>query len=105
MSECADTRPISTDRPLGMRWIPGGMFRMGADQSYAEEAPVHTVAVSGFWMDEYAVTNAEFAAFVAATGYVTVAEQPLDSALYPGADPALLLPGSSVFVPPRGPAD
>src|SRR5690242_8689253 len=63
-----------------MCWIPGGTFRMGAADGYPEEAPVHTVSVSGFWMDPYTVTNAEFAGFVAATGYRTVAERPLDPA-------------------------
>jgi len=61
------------------------------------------VTVSGFWMDEHTVTNEAFAAFVAATGYRTVAERPLDPALYPGADPMLLKPGSAVFFMPRGP--
>jgi formylglycine-generating enzyme len=89
----------------GMRWIPGGRFRMGDDNAYPEEAPAHTVAVSGFWIDEYAVTNADFAAFVAATGYRTVAERPLDPAAYPGADPSLLVPGSSVFFMPTRPAN
>lgn len=87
-----------------MRWIPGGTFQMGADGSYPEEAPVHAVTVGGFWIDECAVTNAEFAAFVDATGYRTVAERPIDPAFYPGADPALLVPGSAVFFMPQGPA-
>jgi formylglycine-generating enzyme required for sulfatase activity len=91
--------------PGGMRWIEGGTFRMGADGSYPEEAPAHAVTVSGFWMDECAVTNAEFAAFVAATSYRTVAERPLDPAAYPGADPALLVPGSAVFFMPTGRAN
>ena len=69
----------------GMQWIAGGTFRMGADGAYPEEAPVHAVTVSGFWMDAHAVTNAEFANLVYATGYRTVAERPLDPALYPGA--------------------
>ena len=73
---------------------------MGAELSYAEEAPVHTVTVSGFWLDEHTVTNAEFAAFVADTGYKTLAERPLDPAMYPGAQPELLMPGSSVFFMP-----
>jgi formylglycine-generating enzyme len=95
--------PAGSPRPdRGMRWIPGGTFRMGAEKSYPEEAPVHTVTVGGFWMDEHAVTNAEFAAFVAATGYTTVAERPLNPADYPGADPALLKPGSAVFFMPSG---
>jgi formylglycine-generating enzyme required for sulfatase activity len=88
-----------------MRWIPGGTFRMGAEQSYPEEAPVHSVTVGGFWMDEHTVTNAEFAAFVAATGYRTVAERPLDPAAYPGAQPELLLPGAAVFFMPPARVD
>ncbi len=91
--------------PAGMRWIPGGTFRMGADSFYPEEAPVHAVAVTGFWMDAHAVTNAEFAAFVAATRYETVAERPLDPAAYPGARPELLKPGAAVFFMPSGRAD
>jgi sulfatase modifying factor 1 len=86
----------------GMRWIEGATFRMGADRSYPEEAPVHAVTVSGFWMDTYAVTNAEFAAFVESTGYRTIAERPLDPAIYPGAHPDLLKPGSAVFFMPSG---
>ena len=68
---------------------------MGDDHAYAEEAPAHAVTVSDFWMDECAVTNAGFAAFIAATGYCTVAEPAIDPAAYPGADPALLRPGSA----------
>jgi len=70
-----------------------------------EEAPARTVAVSGFWIDEYVVTNADFAAFATATGYRTIAERPLDPAAYPGADPSLLTPGSSVFFMPNRPAN
>ncbi|HEY6432239.1 MAG TPA: SUMF1/EgtB/PvdO family nonheme iron enzyme, partial [Acetobacteraceae bacterium] len=88
-----------------MQWIPGGTFRMGADGSYPEEAPVHAATVSGFWMDAHAVTNAEFAPFVQATGYRTVAERPLDATLYPEAQPELLTPGSAVFVMPTGRVD
>ncbi|MGC2200028.1 MAG: SUMF1/EgtB/PvdO family nonheme iron enzyme [Stellaceae bacterium] len=79
-----DWRRMQTGSPRGMRWIAGGGFRMGADLSYPEEGPVHEATVGGFWMDEYAVTNADFAEFVAATGYVTVAERPLDPAVFPG---------------------
>ncbi len=96
---------METTVPPGMRWIPGGGFRMGADLSYPEEGPAHDAAVGGFWIDEYAVTNAEFAAFVAATGYVTLAERPPDPALYPGAPAELLKPGSTVFFMPSGRVD
>jgi formylglycine-generating enzyme required for sulfatase activity len=89
----------------GMQWIPGGTFRMGADNTYPEEAPAHMVTVSGFWIDAHAVTNAQFAAFVNATGYHTLAERPLDAAAYPGAHPNLLKPGSAVFFMPSGRVD
>jgi len=84
----------------GMQWIPGGTFLMGSDVHYPEEAPAHRVTVGGFWMDTCAVTNKEFSRFVAVTGYVTVAERSPDPAEYPGADPELLAPSSSVFVKP-----
>jgi sulfatase modifying factor 1 len=88
-----------------MVWIPGGTFRMGSADFYAEERPVHEVAVDGFWMDDHQVTVAEFRRFVKATGYVTVAERPLDPSDYPDADPDLLVPGSLVFRKTRGPVD
>ena len=81
------------------------MFLMGSDRHYPEEAPVHEVMVGGFWIDEYAVTNRQFAAFVAATGYRTVAERPPDPADYPGALPEMLKPGALVFRRTRGPVD
>ena len=68
--------------------ISGGVFRMGSDAAYPEERPAHEVAVDSFWIDRYAVTNVAFALFVSDTGYVTLAERPLDPALYPGARPA-----------------
>lgn len=89
----------------GMVWIPSGSFLMGSTDFYPEERPVHRVSVDGFWIDPFTVTNAEFARFVEATGYVTVAERPLDPADYPDADPALLVPGSLVFHKTRGPVD
>ena len=62
--------------------------------------PIHRVSVDGFWMDATEVTNAQFAAFVKATGYVTIAERPPDPADFPGAPPEVLVPGSAVFTPP-----
>ena len=88
-----------------MVWIPGGTFLMGSDRHYPEEAPAHKVKVGGFWIGAYAVTNAEFARFVDATGYVTVAERPANPADYPGAQPELLVPASVVFKKTRGPVD
>lgn len=87
----------------GMTWVPGGEFLMGSEDFYPEERPVRRVAVDGLWMDERPVTAAEFRQFVRETGYVTVAERPLDPADYPDADPALLVPGSLVFRRTPGP--
>ncbi len=83
-----------------MAWISGGTFLMGSDRHYSEEAPAHEVAVDGFWIDRFTVTNAEFARFVRKTGYVTVAEQAPDPEAYPGAKPELLVPASTVFRAP-----
>ena len=57
----------------GMRFVGGGVFAMGSDRFYPEEAPVRRVRVDPFWIDQTPVTNAAFARFVAATGYVTMA--------------------------------
>ncbi|MGH8610115.1 MAG: formylglycine-generating enzyme family protein [Gammaproteobacteria bacterium] len=88
-----------------MVWIPGGSSLMGSDRHYPEERPVRRVTVSGFWMDRSPVTNAQFRRFIEATGHVTFAEQPPDSARYPGALPEMLYNGSLVFVQAPGPVD
>lgn len=85
--------------------LPGGQFRMGSTSFYPEEAPIHTVTVAPFAIERHPVTNAEFAEFVDATGYVTVAEKPLDPALYPGVAQEDLLPGALVFRPTAGPVN
>ena len=90
---------------VGMVWIPGGEFLMGSEEFYPEERPVHRVAVNGFWMDACPVTASEFRRFARETGYVTVAERPVDPDHYPDADPTLLVSGSLVFRPSRGPVD
>lgn len=77
----------------GMVRIAGGRFTIGSDRHYAEEAPAREVAVDAFWIDRHDVTNAQFARFVAATGYVTVAERA------GGAD---AVAASAVFVMPQG---
>jgi formylglycine-generating enzyme required for sulfatase activity len=96
-----------------MAWIPGGTFLMGTNdkESFPNEQPAHLVQVQGFWMDVHDVTNAEFAKFVEATGYVTTAERPINwedlkKELPPGTpkpDDGALAPGSLVFTPASGP--
>ena len=97
--------------PEGMVWIPGGEFSMGAQdptdmhdavgmQATTDSRPVHRVFVDGFWMDATEVTNEQFARFVKATGYVTVAEQTPRAEDFPGAPPESLVPGSVIFTPP-----
>ncbi|MGP5217701.1 formylglycine-generating enzyme family protein [Arthrobacter rhombi] len=85
--------------------LPAGTFRMGSEKFYPEESPVHQVRVGAFSMDVTAVTNAQYAAFVEATGYVTVAERIPERADFPDAPAENLQPGSLVFIPTRGPVD
>ena len=99
--------------PPGTVWIPGGEFTMGTDAAlgWADEKPAHRVRVDGFWMDTTDVTNAQFRAFVEATGYVTTAEKPPDVAeimkqVAPGTPPPSgdqIRAGSLVFTPTSGP--
>jgi len=86
-------------------WIPGQTSTLGSDAHYPEEAPAHDAAVGGFWMQRHQVTNAHFAEFISATGYLTVAERPLDPSAYPGAPAENLVPGSMVFTRTAGPVD
>jgi len=109
-TERQSTLIAKREQPPGMVWIPGGEFTMGTDEeeSYPAERPAHHVQVTGFWMDEHEVTNAEFRTFVEATGYVTTAERPtewedLKKQLPPGTPKppeAMLVPGALVFTPP-----
>ena len=85
--------------------VPGGTLLMGSDEFYPEEGPVHEREVAAFALDEHPVTNRDFAAFVADTGYVTIAERPMDPADYPGVHPDDLVPGAMVFTPTSGPVD
>ena len=101
--------------PAGMVWIPGGEFSMGAADpqgadnnavgmhATTDSRPIHRVYVDGFWMDATEVTNAQFAAFVKATGYVTVAERTPRAEDFPGAPPENLVAGSVVFAKPDRP--
>ena len=98
-------RQSASNRPIAQTvWIQGGEFSMGSDEpQFPDARPWHRVRVDGFHMDKTLVTNAEYAAFVRATGYVTVAEQVPNAKDYPGASPEKLVAGSVVFAPP-GPA-
>lgn len=82
-----------------MIYIKGGTFQMGTEE-FPDAAPLHEVTISDFYIDEHEVTNGQFARFVEATGYRTVAERPLDPADYPGVPLEVLKPGSAVFTPP-----
>jgi len=105
--------PAPADRPAGMVWIAGGEYSMGTvdptnevcggPDTMDDARPIHRVRVGGFWMDATEVTNEQFAAFVAATGYVTIAERKPTAEEYPMADPEQLVPGSIVFNAPGQP--
>lgn len=100
-SLCASAAPPPA--PAGMVWVAGGEFLMGSTESMFEDArPIHRVRVTGFFIDATEVTNAEFARFVAATGYRTVAERPPDPVQFPDVPLAKLVPGSNVFRAPAG---
>ncbi|MEM6560116.1 MAG: formylglycine-generating enzyme family protein [Planctomycetota bacterium] len=89
-----------TAAPAGMVHVPAGTVLIGDDATMPEERPQHAVTVGAIFVDVTEVTNDQYAAFVEATGYVTVAERVPDPADFPGADPAALVPGSVVFTPP-----
>ncbi len=105
MAEATQILPPEDPPGAELVWIPGGTFRMGSEDHYPEEAPVHSVTVDGFWVSRYTVTNEEFVRFVEETGYLTVAERPLDPADFPGAPAENLVPGSLVFTGTPGPVD
>src|SRR5262245_47743054 len=84
----------------GMVHLPGGTFTMGSDTERAEERVTNKATVRPFWIDRHEVTNAQFAKFVDATGYKTLAERPADPKQNPGVPPELLLPGAMVFQQP-----
>jgi formylglycine-generating enzyme required for sulfatase activity len=89
-----------TEAPVRLA-VPAGESPLGTADGLQEEGPPLTVAVAAFWIDATEVTVAQFARFVAETGYRTIAERPVDPRLYPNAPPNLLQPGSAVFQPRR----
>jgi hypothetical protein len=106
-------RSAPAEVPPDMVWVLGGEFTMGTDSDlgWPDEKPAHRVRVDGFWMDQAEVTNAQFRAFVEATGYVTTAEKPPDldeimSQVPPGTpspSKEKLVAGALLFTPPAGP--
>lgn len=106
---------LNAQAPTGMAWIPGGEFNMGSEAPFAfpNEKPVHRVQVAPFFLDVHPVTNAEFAKFVEATGFKTVAERAVEweemkKQLPPGTPKPpeeVLQPGSLVFRQTSGPVD
>lgn len=106
-ADLATTRtcPAPPGEPVS---IPGGTFSMGEDKVYAEEGPARETTVDGFWIDPHEVTNRQFAAFVKATGHVTIAQQAVDSAAFgvprEQIPDFMLEPGSAVFTPPDQPS-
>jgi formylglycine-generating enzyme len=109
--ERSDARGLRSARPAlaspgavdDMAHVPGGRFLMGSERFYREERPVRRVEVEPFLIDRRLVTNAQFARFVEATGYLTLAERAPDPEQYPDADPELLVAGSLVFEKPPAP--
>ena len=107
------SNPAPENPPAEMVWIPGGEFSMGCldprelpaggPDAMNDARPIVRVRVDGFWMDQTEVTNAQFAKFVEATGYVTVAERIPKAEDFPGAPPENLVAGSVVFSPPENP--
>jgi formylglycine-generating enzyme required for sulfatase activity len=107
------TADETAETPAGMVWVPGGEFTMGCEDprscpcggpdAMADARPLHRVHVDGFWMDKTEVTNEQFAAFVKATGYVTIAERNPRAEDFPGAPVENLVAGSTVFTPTAGP--
>lgn len=98
-TQCSLPAQPANAKHAGMVWVPGGSYEMG-DTVYPEESPLQKVKVAGFWMDRTEVTNAEFAAFVKATAYVTEAERGPDPKIQAALPPEMRLPGAVVFMVP-----
>jgi formylglycine-generating enzyme len=93
--------PVGEAHP-GMVWVAGGAFTMGSNSTFPEEAPETSRSIAGFWMDQTEVTNAQFAEFVAATGYRTHSERGIRMS---DAEGAPTVQGSAVFRPRGSPEE
>ncbi len=104
LAGCAPTDPAAAPqacaalKPGAMRWVPAGRFIIGENARYPEEGPPRSLNMPGFWIDAHELTNAEFAAFVKATGYKTMAERAPPET--PQTPPEMRVPGSAVFAAP-----
>jgi formylglycine-generating enzyme required for sulfatase activity len=113
MATVANAGMAPGEPPEGMVWIPRGEFSMGATeqpgmnevgmQATTDSRPIHRVYVDGFWMDTTEVTNGQFARFVEATKYITIAERAPRPEDFPGAPIENLVAGAVVFTPPSQP--
>ena len=90
--------PAPAPAKEGMVLVQGGEFVQGAAAARQEEGPPRRTRVGSFWIDRTEVTNDDFARFVAATGYVTLAERALDPKAYPTLSGDQLKPSAIVFV-------
>ncbi len=87
-----DAKAVEDLSPSGeMLWVPAGKFTMGANDGLPDELPIHDIKLNGFWIDKTEVTNEQFARFIEATHYVTMAERPAT---------AVRAPGALTFTPP-----
>ena len=98
---------LALKNPAGIDevFVPGGTYDMGKAGRYSEEVLHPNVAVKGFWIDRTEVTNAAFAAFAKATGYVTLAERGPSEKDFPNVPADQRIPGGAVFTPPADIAD
>jgi len=98
---CLSAQQLSPgEKATGMVFVPGGAFSMGSNRHRPEERYTHVVRVDGFWIDRAEVTNAQFAAFVEATGYVTQAERGGDPKIHTAMPKEFMVPGSIAFIMP-----
>ncbi|MFT5320946.1 MAG: sulfatase modifying factor 1 [Pseudohongiellaceae bacterium] len=91
--QCNEIPTLASPYP-GMILVSGGEFTMGAEGTYFEESPAFATSVNDFWMAQHEVTNSEFAEFIDATSYVTLAERGIENS-----STGEFIPGSAVFAP------
>jgi formylglycine-generating enzyme required for sulfatase activity len=73
-TESPEESPIPAVADI-MVQVTAGPFTMGSSANDPEDAPAHEVDLPTFEIDKFEVTNADYAVFTMATGYVTFAER------------------------------